>query len=517
MKKKLVFAVMTLALLCLMVLSVSASDYIPNFGEVTTFSEIAQPSILDTTSRVLMSDGKTYPAYYMLNYSTSFSPNYSKINNVVGSGTYGNATVVALEIPEGITTIPSCWSAAGLLQGDKYTEAIEYLKFPSTLTTMGEAAVFSVTTLKVIDNFENTKVEEIPSRGFHNLTSLEFIHLPNTVKTIPDRAFFSCQSVEYIILGANIEYIGTQAFYQAGMNSGKECVKIYISDTISTIYNAYGSGPLQSANSVVVLYYTGTLEDDGMQQIIASPGILSGASSWATVDASDEGFDSNAAYEKSTIIYNYNKCEAFYDGNHSFKDANKCQDICDNCKITEEKENPQHENAVTVQKTEKGYFDAISVVNACVNCGSVEKTENISALFDCLGYSACTFNDNNSVVQGFCVNKTAIEAYRAYVPSFEFGVIATANVVEEGATASSISPSLNGENVISASLNNLKHDYFEIKVIGIKEEKKDLLIVFCAYVTEGDSIYYLDYSETKDSVMGISYNGVIELNAPTKE
>ena len=155
---------------------------------------------------------------------------------------------------------------------------------------MGEAAIYRITTLKVIDNFENTKVEAIPTR-LEGLSSLQYIHLPNTVKSVPYRAFFGCQSVEYIILGSNIETIETQAFYQAGVNSATDSLKVYVSSSLKEIINAFGDGPLHGAKSIVKIYYTGNLEDAGMQQIIASPGLIKGAAKWPTVDASAEGFD----------------------------------------------------------------------------------------------------------------------------------------------------------------------------------------------------------------------------------
>ena len=513
-KYLLVFAILT-ALIFVMALSVCASDYVPAFGEPIAVNGIAEPSILDKTSRVLMSDGKTYPAYYILNDSDSFSPNFGKLNNALKAlgqeAAYDRGTVIALEIPEGTINLPSCWSAGGFFQGDKYTPSIEYLRLPSTLVTMGDAAIYRITTLKLIDNFENTKVEAIPTR-LQGLSSLQYIHLPNTVKTIPGNAFQGCTSVEYIILGASIEEINTQAFLYAGNNSGKNCLKLYVSDSLSSIVNQYGDGPLQGSHSVVVLYYTGTLTDVGMQQMITGTGIKKGASKWEFVDASAEGFDKNATYEKNTIIYNYNKCDAFYGGVHNVVEINECQIACEVCQRTELKENPVHINVLDKKMTGTGYFGDITVSEACKNCGKVERSEAISPMFVSIGYSACTFADGYSMTQGYKVDKKAIESYKAYFPNLEFGVLATVNKQTNGEEQTVIAPTLDSEDVYSSNLSNLNHDYFDIKVVGIKEANKDALVVFCAYVLDDGELLYLDNGALCNEIMGISYNGVVALS-----
>ena len=498
--KKTIFIVTFVVLTLVMALCVGATGYEPDFGEVTILDGVSEPTIIDTTSRVLMTDGKTYPAYYILNDSTSFSPNFAKINNVVGANTYSRETVLALELPEGITNLPSCWSAGAFFQGDKYEEVIEYLKMPSTLETMGDAAIFQITTLKVIDNFENTKVVDIPTR-LDGLTALQFIHLPNTVKTIPARAFFNCTSVEYIILGANIEFISTQAFYRAGANSQTDTLKVYISKSITEIKNEYGEGILQGCKSIVELYYTGNMEDSGMAQILANPGIHKNATKWQTVDASADIFEINGTYTTSTIIYNYNVCEAFNGGKHSISEVSTCLVKCSNCNTTYEKENPVHEEKAELVKSELGYFDNIKANTKCENCGKILKTEDIPALFNSLGYSSSGINGVFAITQGFKINKNAVIQYKEYVPSFTFGVLATGNALKQESY-----PVPNDAKVWSYELSSLKHDFFEIKVTGISDEQKDSYIILCAYITEGEKLYYLDNGLTLNSVVGVSYN-----------
>jgi len=508
MRKKLLFLMITAIVFCAFAITVSAANYTPAFGTPVELEGISEPTVLDENSRVLMSDGITYPAYYILKDSATFSPDFNKINKIVGANTYSRATVVAIELPEGITNMPSCYNAGGFFQGDKFDEIIEYLRMPSTLETMGDAAIFSMASLKIIDNLENTKLVEIPTRGFNGLTSLQYIHLPNTVKKIPDRAFRDCNSLEYINLGASIEYIGTQAFLYAGKDSAADSLKIYISGSITEIYNGYGDGVLQGCKSVVELYYTGDMDDSGMAQIIANPGILKNASKWQTVDASATGFDKNATYTTSTIIYNYNICDAFYGGNHIIKDVNGCQFACDNCGNTLIKENPQHENSLNINKTVAGYFGKITAIIACKNCGEVSQTEEIAEMFVSLGYSACLYDDSHSITQGFKVDKVAIAAYKKYVSDFEFGVIVTVNMAGEGENAQDITPGLNDENVYVHQFKTLVHDYVDVKVTGIPKDANNAYIVLCMYAREGSTLCYLDDGITKSSILGVSFKNI---------
>ncbi|MBQ7225478.1 MAG: hypothetical protein IJX02_02610 [Clostridia bacterium] len=67
-------------------------------------------------------------------------------------------------------------------------------------------------------------------------------------------------------------------------------------------------------------------------------------------------------------------------------------------------------------------------------------------------------------------------------------------------------PELNGEYVISHDFSSIEYDNFEIKVIGIEDARLATPIIFCAYVIDGESLYYLDGNETKTELSGISYN-----------
>ena len=91
-----------------------------------------------------------------------------------------------------------------------------------------------------------------------------------------------------------------------------------------------------------------------------------------------------------------------------------------------------------------------------------------------------------------------------YVPDFDYGFIATVNKTE-----GEVAPQPGAEGIISQTLSGSKTNYIDIKVTGIPATQGDALVVFCLYVTAADSTYYLDNNTTSQSVLGQSYNGIL--------
>lgn len=59
--------------------------------------------------------------------------------------------------------------------------------------------------------------ESIPNGAFAYLKSLEFVDLPDTVKTIGKEAFAECKSLQYIRIPEECTYIGDDAFAYSGL------------------------------------------------------------------------------------------------------------------------------------------------------------------------------------------------------------------------------------------------------------------------------------------------------------
>lgn len=152
MKKKLLLITLLVALLaCAFAISVSAEEAsIPEWpATVETIDGMSDKSVfgadgtVGATSRVLMSDGKAYPAYYIFSDKDSISISLNEINSK--GVTYSKSDIVRIEVPNGIVTAgTTCITTSG-----EYT-AVKTIVLPNTVTTIG-AGAFKLSTLVSIN------------------------------------------------------------------------------------------------------------------------------------------------------------------------------------------------------------------------------------------------------------------------------------------------------------------------------------------------------------------------------
>ena len=515
MKKLLLFLIISTLSLCFFAIGVSATEYTPSFGEVTIIEGMAEDSAFGDdgkattfTSRVYMSDGRTYPTYYILNNTETLQVNFSELNSktadIRAEGfSYDRNTVICLEVCEGVTTFPNCFAATGsaIFWGDRYTSTIEYLKTPSTLTSLStDATIFSMKALRCVD-FSLSKFTELPSRGLQSASALTEVYFPSTLTTLGSdsmngcsslktvdfsntqlevvgyRSMFSCTALEMVNLGTNLKKMETQCFYQAGTSSDKSVVIYKIPSTFNEIYNQFGT--IWQSSKTPVIYYTGTLDDTGMTAIKTGGGI-----SWNTVDSCADDYDANAVYSKASIVYNLNLCDVFF-GSHQMTG----------------------EERVNVTS----YFEEIAIGDICTRngCGKGVVSKTIAPIFIDYGYSATEgdINGTFAMSQFYGINQEALDAYKtATGKTFEYGLLAAADSdpitnLENG--------TLDSKKVFVTNADSIALSCFGMRVCGITEEKSDAKIAFCAYIKDGDKLFYLDDGMTVTSVTMKSYNEIM--------
>jgi hypothetical protein len=184
---------------------------------------------------------------------------------------------------------------------------------------------------------------------------------------------------------------------------------------------------------------------------------------------------------------------------------NSCQFGCGrNCGKAELLDNPQHNLVRKESMTEGGYFDTICIDEACTVCNTVTIDKDIAPIFTWKGYSASTFGEGYSVVQGFYVNQASIEEYIVYAPDFNYGILATVNK-----TGEAITPKVGDDNVLTGNFVKGANDYIDIKLTGIPVGHEETFVVFCVYVTVGEKLYYLDNEKTTENIVGVSYNSIL--------
>ena len=188
MKKKLLLVAFAAAMLmCFFTIVVSAAT-VPDWTEITEVAEMSDKSVFGedgmkgATSRVLMSDGITYPAYYICKNQTSLAIDFTEINKNA-SKSYSKVNVVRIEIPKGTISTPDA-----ILKADSDTgfTALVTAAFPEGFTTLGGY------TFKSTDKINS---------------SLTYVTLPSTLKTIGQQAFIYCNQLKELIIPDGVETI----------------------------------------------------------------------------------------------------------------------------------------------------------------------------------------------------------------------------------------------------------------------------------------------------------------------
>lgn len=226
MKKKIFLTMLIVSIFaCLFAVAVSAAD-IPEWTEITEVSGMPDKSVFGTdgtsgaTSRVLMSDGITYPAYYIFKNSTTLEISYDDLNSKA-SKSYGPVDVVRVEAPSGAIS-----SKISLFKTESGYTSLVTASFPEGFTTMGGYTFYDN---KTTDTDRASSVSSLVSvslpstlttmgqQEFKGCTKLEELVIPNGVETIKTDFARNAISLKKLVLPSTIKTIETTAFRYAGI------------------------------------------------------------------------------------------------------------------------------------------------------------------------------------------------------------------------------------------------------------------------------------------------------------
>ena len=531
MKKKLLLTMVIVAIFTLLfAMCVFAAAPIPQkpdlgvgFGAVTTIDGFEAPSSLYTSTdeRVLLVDEEgnyvTYPTYYVTKDNATFDFDFSKLNSAQ-SIQYSKKSVVMLEIPDGVTTISNSYFA-----GTGNFPACIYVQFPGSVTSYGSGLFGSYNSvIRAVEFLDGTEPITMGDGMFGSqynggAASIQYVKFPNNLVSIGNNTFGKAWQSKTIILGENLEKIGTGFFGEA--TPGDKDTFVYASSKFfadgSTMFqNLFGGFDQWHSNYLrVTLFYTGTQEQ--AQTFVANGKAIQAGYMWddnraLIVSASEYDYATHKPTQGPgiTIVYDFNKCDAFYNGTHDEQKLNSCQFGCARkCGVVALLENPEHSFAKTVSyggKSDVNYYLPITVCEACENCKTAKgDVVEIDPLFTDKGYSVCL--DDVGITYKFGADIDAIKLYKQHVSSdFEYGVVASKN---EGTPLSVVSGKAESlENTVNVAMQATELGYFEIKVIGLSDEYLETPIVCCGYVRENEAIYYLSEGLSSVSATGKTYN-----------
>ncbi len=428
--------------------------------------------------------GKTFQGCTALE-TVIFEERNGAVLTFSGDATFEKCTSLKeLIIPEGITTLSNCFASE--------CTALQKIVLPSTLTTLNGSKHFyhagnsSATGSIEIIGIENTQITAFSYDCFRQNKNwkVDELRLPNTCTTIYDYAFADVRIGTFYI-GANVTTIGYGAL---GYNNSLKVM--YLASTVTSINaNAFTN----NANAIYVVVGV----DDESAAVLTT--IETAVKSGKEFIAYANYFADPTSYTGKNIVYGGNVCEIFYKNVHVFASTDCIADCTrEGCGLTGlvNKDGIHTEGYLLSSSNEAdekvSYTAMMYRICQCSTCKTVSSYEEIGILFTLKGYS----NATGAIMQGFGINKEAIDKYNSYAENdIKYGILAASGAVQN------IYLGDFNDKVINVDFTNRSYDIMEMKIYGITSATKDTALYCCGYVIVDGEIIYMDYGMTENDVL----------------
>lgn len=513
MRKRILIALLALSMfVCLFTASIFAQDLIKSstdeFGTVNEVEGITS-TVEDRTARIVLknADGTfstfyTYYIYPTLNWQNGMTDaNFKQLNNALGTS-YGPNSVVRLEFlydceyheidkemyknlkeihfPENskITTIRRYYA---------YLDVLEKINIPPSVTALEQNAFRDCIGLKEVVFDEGCMLKVITKEAFSGCTSLEEISLPDSVIRVETQAFSNCTALKTVRYGANLQFFASRAtsyatvFYMpasAMKHASVDMDKNYFGETYTPkAATIFFTGNYDEA---VAFRAKSTHKDDWN-----GTGGLSNAQivEWDS-EKPDSYYVSDTAW---TIVYSYNKCLAFYGG--------------------------EHINGETEYGFEgKKYLSSYVGFSGCTRCQSGTKEEICGPLFTAKGYSVCEEGAKGNITYGMYAHKENIAAYEKFTgEKFIYGIIIAKENTEIGGNIVDENGQCLVNSMTFTDFSQSKYDLYssyDVKITGITTDaQKAMRLYFGTYIVDNGNVFYLGEFVTAKAI-AVSYNSI---------
>ncbi len=421
----------------------------------------------DTTDDIKLQDavgiGRDNDNYGYVGYDSQFAATGNKI--VVGNfrdcnfecdmeGNYGTANT---------------WSRADNLQ---------CLWYPDTMKYIG-GGISSVYEIDLGDG-----MEIIACQILRENKRVKEIVLPNSLLCLSSEAFRGSDLTKLTVGENLIVSVSNNAFlYTGGADT------LVLSKNLLTTLTSKISELL--ANKNITIYFDGNLEEATalMERIISeNSGTYSGKINLLDYKTTQERPSNSNVY----IFYNYNRCEAFYRGEHG-------------------------ESATTYSFIGEDYTTDFYSHIGCQRCNDTVDEKICGPLFVNRGYSKV--EDGSSFTYGITINDQNIAKYVEITgESFKYGFVVGS--VPTSAHDQIIDSEGNSLLEKTVAVDFTKIDYknltiYNVKIVGIDtDEQKGTPIYCCAYVIDGSNISYMGDAVT-DKAVSVSSNSITVVEATT--
>ncbi len=240
MKKILLFVISILAFSCIFAISINAFEYEGLYYSVLSGKNVyvnSENRTNCTDSEVIIPE-KVYDANGTEYTVTTIGGNSFGMH---GSGASGNQYITKVVIPSSVTKIDtSAFEGCSNLKTVVLSENITYIgndafqrsgitfaELPAALTSTGYNIFDECKSLKVIDFSKVTKMTHLEDCFVMNCTALEWISLPEGIKSIDGKAFQGCTSMKAVYLPSTLEKINSSDWSGAF----GDCTNMYLTST----------------------------------------------------------------------------------------------------------------------------------------------------------------------------------------------------------------------------------------------------------------------------------------------
>ena len=397
---------------------------------------------------------------------------------------------------------------------------------PSTLKGIGQEG-FTNTRLVQIWNLENTQLFYLNACNFASASTLTQ-EATNGVLKLPQTLMRPLE-----VQGSQITtYIMNPNFVWAELNQQwnqyfRSCKKLQTIICPSQVNIGFGNEAFRDTPSQYIVFVTGTQTD--AENLLANTNDSHNGGFKASKIISYETYLADqATYDNATnqayIVYGYNYCDAFYDGEHTEND-NPCVVYCDRCDDYDGqmKKNPAHNYVNSIAYTNylaKGIKTQKCQSEGCVHNITPNTVEVNPIISSFKGFSTKEVGDG--LTFGYTLNLEAIEEYEAVnSTTLEFGFVVAvqaflgdnAPLDKDGNAASN--------NVIKASITSEDHTYtgadFRLtsaswdgtaNINGVETALKDIKFYMAGYIIDGASVIYINDGATGNSADAYSYRDI---------
>ena len=466
-------------------------------------------------SRVVMqnSDGTytTYPAWYVLNlvYDWQGSYQYSTMDRLnalseVTGETYEIADIIRFEYPEFTSTAITNKDARAGTATPAYFPNARYIRIPTHFTGV---SFFNGNNVEIIDIPAECKIVTVGKASILNCYKLEKLILPNTVTTIAGEGinFYSKQStsaLKELRLGASLTTLGAK---NAIGNCSVPDIKVYVPETLDGA--TYDASYFPSTATII---FTGTKKQ-------------AEAFGFTKVISAEEYALAGSPAEAGTIVYGYNKCDAFYGGKHSVE-ASDCTvgGTCTRCGkgVKEEKHALVHTLSYANGFDKTGVYNYYCENEGCTIADKAVRDAEKGAIITFKGYSTPETGNVKGINAGFKVEKVLLTLYNDLN---EVDATLTIFMVNSKSDDVNISKILDGDTLeladgvkgINVKITSLNYTSISVEVRGFDDSEGGsfytLNLITAIAVKTADGVHYVQAGlknspNTTQTVDGVDFN-----------